>query len=157
VPVPAVVRLLCGQTWAHEKEQRMNLINWNDDLSVHIKEIDEQHRKLIDMINNLHSAMGSGRGNEAMGKVLAGLVDYTKTHFATEERLMAKHTYSGYLSHKAQHDALTKQVIDLYTKFQEGKAMVTVEVMNFLKDWLTKHIQDSDKKYGPFLNGKGVV
>jgi hemerythrin len=135
----------------------MNLINWTNDLSVNIRPIDEEHKKLISMVNELHSAMGSGKGKEAMGKVLAGLVDYTKTHFATEERLMEKYAYIGFLNHKAQHDALTKQVMDLYAKFQEGKTMVTVEVMNFLKDWLTKHIQDSDKKYGPFLNSKGIV
>jgi hemerythrin len=135
----------------------MNLINWNDNLSVNIKEIDEQHKKLIDMVNNLHSAMGSGKGKEVMGKVLTGLVDYTKTHFAAEERLMERHAYAGYVNHKSQHDALTKQVIDLHAKFQESKTVVTVEVMNFLKDWLTNHIQNTDKKYSPFLNGKGIV
>ena len=135
----------------------MNLIHWNDDLSVNIKEIDEQHRTLIDMINSLHSAMGSGKGKKTMGKVLGRLVDYTKSHFVTEERLMEKHAYVGYLSHRAQHDALTKQVLDLYAKFQEGKAVVTVEVMNFLKDLLTNHIQNTDKKYSPYLNGKGIA
>jgi hemerythrin len=135
----------------------MNLINWADNLSVNIRAIDEEHKKLVSMINELHSSMGSGKGRETIGKILTGLVDYTKTHFSTEERLMEKYAYTGYMNHKAQHDALTKQVIDLHTKFQEGKAMVTVEVMNFLKEWLTKHIQDSDKKYGPFLNGKGIV
>jgi hemerythrin len=135
----------------------MNLINWTNDLSVNIRAIDDEHKKLIAMVNELHSAMGSGKGKEAMGKVLAGLVEYTKTHFATEERLMEKHAYAGYLNHKAQHDALTKQVVDLNAKFQEGKTMVTVEVMNFLKDWLAKHILESDKKYSPFLNSKGIV
>jgi hemerythrin len=135
----------------------MALIDWNDNLSVNIKEVDLEHKKLIGMINELHSAMGSGKGQDAMGKVLTGLVEYTKTHFSYEEKLMQQHNYPGYLSHKGLHDALTKQVLDLQSKFQEGKGVVTVAVMNFLKDWLTNHIQNTDKKYGPFLNNKGVV
>ena len=135
----------------------MALIEWNDNLSVNVKEIDSEHKKLIAMINELHSAMGSGKGKDAMGRILGGLAEYTKTHFSYEENLMQKHNYPGYLGHKGQHDALTKQVLDLQGKFQEGKALVTVEVMNFLKDWLQNHIQNTDKKYSPFFNGKGVV
>ena len=134
----------------------MALITWTDALSVNIKEINEQHKKLISMINELHSAMGSGKGKDAMGTILGNLVEYTKTHFAYEEGLMQKHNYPGYLNHKSLHDALTKKAVDLHTSFKEGKTLVTVEVMNFLKDWLSNHIQDTDKKYGPYLNGKGV-
>lgn len=135
----------------------MALIDWNDNLSVNIKEVDSEHKKLIGMINELHSAMGAGKGKDALGKVLAGLVEYTKTHFSYEENLMQKHNYPGYVSHRGLHDALVKKVLDLQSNFQAGKSLVTVEVMNFLKDWLTNHIQNTDRKYGPFLNGKGVV
>jgi hemerythrin len=135
----------------------MNLITWSDNMSVNIKSIDEEHKILVNMINDLHSAMGSGKGKAVMGKILTGLADYTKTHFAFEENLMQKNVYPGYLAHKGQHDALTKQVNDLYIKFTEGKAVVTVEVMHFLKNWLTDHIQNTDKKYAPFLSSKGVV
>ena len=65
----------------------MATITWSDNLSVNIKEIDTEHKKLINMINELHSAMGSGKGREAMERSLPGLVDYTKTHFAYEEKL----------------------------------------------------------------------
>lgn len=139
------------------REEHMALITWSETLTVNIKEIDEQHKQLIAMVNELHSAMGSGKGKDVMGKTLGGLIDYTKTHFAFEEQLMNKYAYPGYISHKADHDALTKQVAELYTKFQVGKTLVTVEVMNFLKDWLTKHIQATDKKYSSYLNGKGVI
>ena len=134
----------------------MTLISWNNNLSLNIKEIDEQHKKLIGMVNEPHSAMGSGKGKETLGKVLAGLIEYTKSHFSAEERFMDRHQYPGYLKHKAEHDAFTKQVLDLQGKYTEGKTVVTVEVMNFLKDWLTTHIQDSDKKYGPFLTARAL-
>jgi hemerythrin len=135
----------------------MALITWSNDLSVNIKEFDEEHKKLISMINELHSAMGSGKGKEAMGLILTRLVDYTKTHFAAEEQLMLKHAYPGYVSHKALHDDLTKQVVDLQNKLQAGKVLVTVQVMNFLKDWLSNHILNTDKRYGPYLKGKGIA
>ena len=135
----------------------MALITWSNDLSVNIKEFDEEHKKLINMINDLHSAMGLGKGKEIIRQVLVRLVDYTKTHFAAEEQLMRKNEYPGYLSHKALHDELTKQVEDLQSKFQEGRMLVTVQVMNFLKDWLSNHIQNTDKKYGPYLNRKGIA
>lgn len=135
----------------------MDLITWSDTLSVNIKEIDEQHKKLIAMINDLNSAMGSGKGKDIMGSLLTNLVDYTKTHFKYEEGLMEKNAYPGYLSHKPLHDALTKQVVDLMNNFKEGKAVVTVEVKTFLKDWLVTHIQNTDKKYTAHLNSKGVV
>lgn len=135
----------------------MDLITWNEALSVNIKEINVQHKKLISMINELNSAMGSGKGKEIMGGVLSGLVDYTKSHFAAEEGLLQKHQYPGYLNHKAEHDKLTKQVVDIANTFNAGKAVVTVEIMSFLKNWLTNHIQAIDKKYSSHLNAKGVV
>jgi len=135
----------------------MALITWSNDLSVSIKKFDEEHKKLITMINDLHMAMGSGNGKDVLGPVLARLVDYTKTHFAAEEELMQKHGYPGYVSHKALHDGLTRQVIDLQNKFGEGKVLITVQVMNFLKDWLSSHIINTDKKYSHYLNSKGVA
>ncbi len=135
----------------------MAFMVWDNSLSVNIKEIDEQHKKLFNIVNDLHSAMGAGKGKEVMGSVLAGLIEYTKTHFAAEEGLMQKHLYPGYLAHKANHDALTRQVSDVMKKFQDGQTIVTVEIMNFLKDWLANHIQNTDKKYSSHLNSKGVV
>jgi len=135
----------------------MAFMTWDNSLSVNIKKIDEQHKQLVAMVNDLHSAMGAGKGKEVMGSVLAGLVEYTKSHFATEEELLQKHLYPGYLAHKAAHDALTRQVADVMKKFQDGQPIVTVEVMVFLKDWLVNHIQNTDKKYTVHLNNKGVV
>jgi hemerythrin len=135
----------------------MALIDWGTELGVGIRDIDEDHRKLVGMINDLHSAMGGGKGKEAMEGILAGLVDYTKTHFAREEQLMQKHAYPGYLGHKPKHDDFTKQVVELQSRLREGKTIVTVQVMNFLKDWLTTHIMDTDKLYAPYFKGKGLA
>jgi len=135
----------------------MALLVWTNSMSVNIKEIDEQHKRLVDLINQLHDAMKSGKGQEALGKILSELADYTVYHFGTEEKLFKQYGYPEYARHKKAHDDLTKQVMEIKKSFDAGSSVVTVEVMNFLKDWLTKHILDADKKYTPYLNSKGVI
>ena len=77
-------------------------------------------------------------------------------HFATEEMLMQSHGYPDYPTHKAEHEQLASKVVDFQNKFLSKEVGLTIEVMEFLKDWLSKHILASDKKYSPFLNSKGV-
>jgi hemerythrin len=129
---------------------------WNPTLSVKVKQFDDQHIKLVTMVNELHDAMKAGKGTEALGKILNGLISYTSTHFSDEERLMTQHAYPEAAAHKAEHAKLVKQVLELQTNFKAGKAILTLDVMMFLKDWLVKHIQGDDKKYGAYLNTKGV-
>lgn len=135
----------------------MALFIWSDKYSVNIKEIDNQHKRLVDMLNALHEAMKAGKGNEVVGKTLTELIQYVGTHFAAEEKLMATHSYPEYNAHKAEHAKLTQKTAELQKSFQQGAPVLTVEVLNFLKDWLQNHILGTDKKYGPFLNSKGVV
>ncbi len=88
--------------------------------------------------------------------ILNGLADYVSIHFSAEENLMKTHGFPEYLQQKAKHADLTRQVMDFRSQFHSGKAVLTIEVMNFLKDWLMLHIKGMDKKYGPFLNSKGI-
>jgi hemerythrin len=132
----------------------MPLITWNAALSIKVEEVDAQHRRLVELVNQLHEAMSQGKGREVMGQVLAGLLEYTRTHFTAEERLMIAQAYPGYWQQKAAHEALLKQVLDLRTKFLEGEAVMTMEVMKFLKAWLTDHIQGMDTQLGVYLNSR---
>jgi len=133
----------------------MPLMTWTNELSVNVKELDSQHQKLFDLINELHEAMRLGKGKEAVGPILNRLADYTKSHLSYEEKLMQSHGYPGYNGQKLTHDALTKQVMEYIAKHQDGK-VTTIEIMNFLRDWLSKHILSVDKKYASFFNSKGV-
>lgn len=134
----------------------MAYIQWDQKLSVGIAQIDMQHKKLVSMINEMYQAMSEGKGNDVMGKVLNDLVTYTRTHFATEEKLMQSNAYPDFAAHKAVHDKLTAQVGQMQTDFQAGKVALSTKVTSFLKDWLVKHIMGTDQKYVPFLHGKGV-
>lgn len=134
----------------------MPLMEWDKSYSVSVAEFDEQHKKLFGLINTLNDAMKAGKSKDALGGVLKGLIDYTASHFAAEEKMMREHDYLQTQMHKGEHDKLVKQVLMLQEDFKAGKMMLSMEVMNFLKDWLNTHIAVSDKKYGPFFNGKGV-
>ena len=135
----------------------MKLFIWDDKYLVNIKEIDDQHIKLVELINKLNEAMHEGQGCEMLEVVLKDLVEYTNSHFKKEENLLSSNGYPDFIKHKEKHDELTEQVIDLQKQFEGGRIMITLQVMKFLKDWLSDHILDIDKKYAPFLKGKGVV
>jgi len=134
----------------------MALITWSDTLSVKIRQFDDQHKKLVEMVNQLFDAMKTGKGSQVLGEILKGLISYTQSHFAAEERLMKQYGYPEFEAHKKEHNTLVMQVADLQKQFQEGKPVLTQQVMTFLRDWLSKHIQGDDRKYGVYLNGKGV-
>ncbi len=134
----------------------MALLTWKDAYSVKIKQIDDQHKVLIDMINELNDAMAQGKAKDALGAILDKLVSYAASHFALEEGLLQTHGYEGYQDHKDKHVKMTAKVLDLQRQFKSGQAAMTIEVMNFLKNWLDKHIIGTDMKYSAFLNSKGV-
>ena len=135
----------------------MALIYWNDKLSVGVEEFDNQHKRLILLVNTLHEAMTVGKGKEVIGKVLGDLISYTATHFAAEERFMQQHSYQGFAAHKAEHDQLVKKAKALQRDFQEGKLTVAIALSTFLKEWLTHHIMESDKKYAVCVEPATVI
>lgn len=131
---------------------------WNDSWLVGIREVDTQHKHLVSLLNQLHEAMGGSEGKTQLGGILSELVNYTKAHFAGEERLMRQHGYAEYNAHKQEHDRLTEQILKFEQTFLSDGATVSssVEVLHFLRNWLQHHICGTDKKYVPFLQSKGV-
>jgi len=135
----------------------MPLMTWTDKLSVGVGVIDDDHKKLVGMVNELYDAMQAGHGKASLGRILDGLVQYTKFHFAREEKFFAQTGYPAAVPHKQEHDALTRQVLDVQQKYAAGAgSTLSLDVLHFLKDWLVKHIQGSDQKYQPHLNAKGI-
>jgi hemerythrin len=135
----------------------MAFLEWNDSLSVGVKSIDDQHKQLVALVNTLHNAIANGEGGDALGKILVGLIDYTKTHFAYEEKLFSQTAYTESAAHKQEHDKFCETVLDVQAKFNGGAGeALHGQVMDFLKDWLITHIQGSDRKYGPHLTANGV-
>lgn len=134
----------------------MAVLSWKPELATDIRQIDADHQKLIGLINELHDAMAAGKANDVLGKILGELISYTKKHFTTEETLMKLHGYPDFAAHKKEHEDLTKTVLELQEKFNAGKGGLTISTFSFLKDWLTRHILGTDKRYAPYLRAKGV-
>lgn len=135
----------------------MPLIEWTAELSVGIESIDEQHKKLVNMINALNDAMLTNSSNELLGKIFTGLAAYTQKHFSYEENMFAEYGYTDSEEHKRQHNELIAQVVELKEKFIENpQGTMSADLMLFLKRWLTNHIMRTDKEYAEFLISKGV-
>lgn len=94
--------------------------------------------------------MHAGEGREALGKVLQGLTGYVGTHFAFEERMMRERGYPDFSMHKRKHEKMTRKVMEIQNDFDAGKIISPVQVSNFLKGWLQKHIMETDKLFGDF-------
>jgi hemerythrin len=134
----------------------MPLIQWSPSYSVKIGEIDTQHQKLITMINELNDAMLKGKAKEILSPLIDGLIAYTQVHFSKEEMLFDKYKYPDAPAHKEEHVAFVKKVSEFREGFKKGNMSLTINIMDFLSNWLTKHICGTDKKYSDFLNKNGV-
>ena len=132
------------------------LISWTDDLSVGIASIDGQHKVLVNLINELNSAMRQRKSGEVLVGVLGKLKQYTVKHFAAEEEFFERFGYPDAPAHKKAHNELVEQVLAFEQELKSGRAKVTMEIMRFLKDWLVGHIMGTDKLYSTFLTSKGV-
>ncbi len=133
-----------------------NFVEWSDTLSVGIEEIDEQHKVLVDLVNQMHEAIHQRHGSDVVIGILGKLAEYTRIHFAVEESLMRILNYPGYEEHKEIHEELLHTVQDLQEKVASGKKSIGFELMHFLKTWLTKHIMEEDMQYSGFFLKAGA-
>ena len=126
----------------------MKNIKWDDSLSVDVEEIDEDHRKLVDLFNVLSESVEEGASIEYIEAVLEELICFTVWHFKHEERLMIKYVYESCVEHKAEHDDLIESVREMQQKFSEAQKLLTNDDIEYLAGWLTGHILGHDMKLG---------
>jgi hemerythrin len=129
----------------------MPLFTWNDSYSVSVQQFDDQHKVLFNLVNDLHDAMAQGKGRDRIGQTLNTLISYTRGHFSAEETALRKAGYPQYEQHKKEHDAFTAKVLDFETTYKAGTSNVTVDLMGFLREWLSNHILKIDKQYASYL------
>ena len=137
----------------------MKEVTWTDDLSVEVELIDEQHKMLIERLNNLSKAVAQNLGPSKITETLDFLVEYTEFHFTTEERYMAENDYDGLEVHKAKHDEFKVTLANLVEDFKEEGATNTLasSIDTLLVNWLLEHIKGVDVEFGIFLNGTGTT
>lgn len=137
--------------------QTGSFVQWSQDYSVEVPLFDQHHRKLFSLIDDLYQSMRRGVTGDDLKTVFDALVTYTTYHFAAEESAFERYNYPGCAEQRRQHQALVEGITRLRTDMEEGKPMVAVEVMEFLRDWLTKHIRGCDTHYAEFLRGKDLT
>lgn len=129
----------------------MPLIQWSDTYSVGNITFDAHHQTLVGLINKLHDAMLQGKARQEMSTILTELENYTKYHFAAEEKMLAASGFPTLAQHKVQHREFEAKIAQYQQDLAKGQMGIGTQVAPYLKDWLMKHIQVEDKKYGPYL------
>ncbi len=125
---------------------------WTDDLSVDNREIDNEHKQLFSLLDSFYKGIMDNSPKVRLQELIVGLLDYTKTHFAREEVYMKRMGFPELENHKKQHELFIDRANSFYTKMADGKMILSLEVTNFLKDWLVNHIKGSDQRYAQFAS-----
>ncbi|WP_293649655.1 bacteriohemerythrin [Thiolapillus sp.] len=125
---------------------------WDNTLSVQIQEIDEDHRRLVDLFNLLNHAVEDGEKKDYIDAILEELISCTVWHFRHEERLMLKYAYDGYSEHRKEHEELIESIKALQQERKKEGISVTQDDIEFLEHWLTGHILGADMDLGAYLS-----
>lgn len=129
---------------------------WNEYYSVGVKEIDDQHKYFLKLIDELYTAMNENRAPKMLKKFFDKLSGYANKHFETEENYMIKFKCPGRTKHIEEHKKMRKTIDELGRKFDEDKIVLSFDTIDFLEDWLTKHIPEYDKKYTECFHKHGL-
>lgn len=131
----------------------MQRIAWDETFSVHVKEIDEQHKKWIEIINRLHETLMRPRGDDLVRitrQTFNDMEEYVRFHFSFEEEYMRSIGYPGLATHTREHDIFLARIKQYKQDLQEGELILNSEIMKILINWLQSHILDQDKQYAAF-------
>ena len=156
-PLPWIMLIIViAIPFIHNKTVSNRYLVWKDEYSVGIEEMDNDHKKLLHLINQLQTAVHYYTGKEFEEKALDELVDYTKTHFKNEEKLMEDNGYADLEAHKIQHKQFIDKVSHFVEQYKTNSDVTMIDTLKFLKEWLINHINGTDKEYGKVLNEKGI-
>jgi hemerythrin-like metal-binding protein len=135
----------------------MALYDWTDDWSVGVRQMDQHHKRLFDIINKLHEEMKKGIKPEKVAAIIKELLDYTKYHFGEEEKLMERVNYTGLSAQKNAHRKFIDQIQEYKDKADQGQGVfLSASIVRTVGDWLKNHIGTMDKKYTRAMNEKGI-
>lgn len=135
----------------------MACFEWSDRFSVKVKEIDEQHKQLVEMINRLHDAMVANKGRQVQQEIVGEMAAYAIFHFETEEKYMRRFAYPAYEEHRLEHEKFSADVAELKSRVDKGLLVLSLEIMTVLRDWLQGHIMGTDMQYSGHFNANGLI
>lgn len=128
---------------------KSELVSWSPTFSVGIRLIDDQHKELLNVTNDLFNHCVGDEASERayFKKVIQSAVAYVKVHFSTEEKIMQRTRFAGYAAHKQEHDSFVLTVVEQVRAFNAGEKFDLIHFTRFLKNWVLTHIAVSDKLY----------
>ncbi len=129
----------------------MPIIKWQDSFSVGIQRFDDEHKVLLDIINEMFIIVRDQKTVDHLSIEINKLIQYTQEHFADEEEAMEKAGYPALDEHKVIHEKLLNDVVVFKKRVENGEKEVTTTFYHFLRDWLLTHIMEEDMQYKPFL------
>ena len=129
---------------------------WNEKMSVGVRQFDEHHKKIINIIYELSRAEEKGISRDEIRNIISELSSYVRYHFIAEERMMNNFKYQETMNHISEHRYFAERVDDFMNRYASGNRNIDRELLVFLKDWFVTHIMNTDKRYGIFLNTLGV-
>ena len=132
-------------------EEKKILIRWNSTYELGIKAIDEQHIKLVDIINDFYNAFATAQAHEKIGEIINELVNYTIFHFTAEEEIFMNSNYPETDNHKKIHKEFVDELKRYHQEVKDGNMTTTYDLMTYLRDWLIKHIMGTDRTYLPYI------
>ena len=133
------------------------LFVWDDSYKTGITEIDQDHKGLINLINDLYEAIQDGSGGALLLPIFSALKHYTETHFAKEEGYMVKCDVPDQDSHFHEHKLMVEKLADLERRHRKGEAAISLQTLTFLRDWLKNHICAVDQAMASQLKNKDIV
>ena len=134
----------------------MPILEWDDDFSVHRQEFDDHHKYLLKLLNKTYDGFICGTDESELLQILEEMLKYAEYHFSAEEQWMEQHDYPRLDKHRGEHKYFVGRVGDLHREFIQGHSSLSLEVLTFLKSWLSTHILGSDDDYGRFLVDNGL-
>ncbi|MGA3343697.1 MAG: bacteriohemerythrin [Terracidiphilus sp.] len=134
----------------------MALITWNSKYSVGVQVLDDQHKALLKVLNEFHAASMTGKAKEVAGPSMRQIVALAREHFSTEQRMMESAGYPGLAEHRATHEKLAIKLTEFVSRHEKGDTTMYSQLLYFMRDWLSKHMQTEDQQYVPWLASHGV-
>jgi hemerythrin-like metal-binding protein len=131
----------------------MSFIKWRDSYNTGVEQFDQEHRKLVELIDTMYHAVRDKSDAAVIVQVWRDLMAYTSSHFTNEEQAMAAASYPELEAHRREHARLKEQAEGFRARIEGNAPGAATELYHFLREWLIKHIQESDHKYGPYLKG----
>jgi len=126
------------------------IIEWQENFNTGIEEFDNHHKHLAELLNIAYDSFICGTASGGLGRLLDALIDYATYHFQAEEHWMEQNKYPNCAAHMDHHGRFTARILEIHADFVAGRKTLSLEILVFLKDWLTHHILVSDADYGRF-------